>query len=196
MPSPAPESPPPPPSVGVTLVFYGLLAGAAAVWDSVRAGPTDLLPGPDAATVPVSVTLALALAAAVVGTSRALERRFRWAQQITTELARRLGPLTTAEIAVFSGASGVAEELFFRGAMQPTLGLWVTSLIFGVAHGYFDRRFLAWMAMATVVGLALGALASFTGSLLGPILAHFTVNYFELHALDRVARRRAGAGEE
>lgn len=178
-------------SIAVVVVFYGLLAGGAIVWDAVRGGPSDLLPQPDAAPVPHSVLLALAVSAIVIGVSRALERRFAWARRVTEVLAEALGPLTRTEIAVFSGASGVAEELFFRGAMQPDLGLWLTSLIFGLAHGYLDRRFLPWMVMATVVGLGLGLLARHTGSLLAPILAHFTINYFEFHALDRVARRGA-----
>lgn len=192
---PRPPAGVPRPDVRLVLIFYGLLAGAAVLWDALRGGPTTLLPQPDAAHPALSVALALGFSAVVVALSRLLERRFAWARRVTDELAGVLGPLTRAEIAVYSLASGVAEELFFRGAMQPALGLWLTSLIFGLAHGYLDRRFVPWMVMATAVGFGLGLLARHTGSLLAPILAHFTINYVEFHALDRVARRRA-AGRE
>jgi len=178
----------PRPNIPLVLAFYALLAGAAVVWDALRSGPSRLLPQPEAAHPAVSVALALAFAAAAVGSSRLLERRFAWARRLTAELARVLGPLAPREIAVFSLASGVAEELFFRGALQPDAGIWLTSLIFGLCHGYLDRRFVSWMVMATAVGFGLGLLAHHTGSLLAPTIAHFTINYVEFHALDRVAR--------
>lgn len=185
----------PRPDVRLVLIFYGLLAGAGVLWDALRGGPTRLLPQPDAAHPALSVALALGFSAVVVALSRLLEWRFAWARRVAQELAAVLGPLTRREIAVFALASGVAEELFFRGAMQPDLGLWLTSLIFGLAHGYLDRRFVPWMVMATAVGFGLGLLAHYTGSLLAPILAHFTINYVEFHALDRLARGRT-AGRE
>jgi len=33
--------------------------------------------------------------------------------------------------------AGVGEELLFRGAVQPLLGIWITSVIFIGIHGYF-----------------------------------------------------------
>ena len=137
----------------------------------------------------LSVLAGLGFAALVIFSSFLLERRFTWARRLSALLADMIGPLGSREIAVFSLSSGIAEEMFFRGAMQPSLGLWLTSLIFGLAHGYFDRRFIPWMVMAALSGLALGLLAEWTGSLLAPVLAHFTINYFEFHALNRVARR-------
>ena len=179
-------------TIPVVLVSYAVLAVVAVVWDVFRSGPSGLLPPPDAADEAVSVALALAFTAAVVGASRLLDRYAQWARRLTQDIAAMIGPLTSAEIAVYAGASGLAEEMFFRGAMQPTLGLWVTSLIFGLCHGYFDRRFAPWVAMATVTGLGLGVLAEQTGSLLAPVLAHFSINFFEFHALNRVSGRESG----
>lgn len=38
------------------------------------------------------------------------------------------------QLSLFAGAG---EELLFRGAIQPLLGIWVTSAIFIGIHGYF-----------------------------------------------------------
>ena len=39
-----------------------------------------------------------------------------------------------------SFCAGVGEELFFRVALQPHLGLWVTSILFVAVHGYLNPR--------------------------------------------------------
>ena len=179
-------------TVPIVLGVYGTLAAIAVGWDVLRSGPSGLLPSADAMAEAPAVALGLAFAALVIGASRLLEQRFHWARRLSRDIALLIGPLSTAQIAVFSAASGLAEEMFFRGAMQPTLGLWVTSLIFGVCHGYFDRRLAPWAAMAAATGLGLGWLAELTGSLLAPVLAHFTINYFEFHAMNRVAGGSAG----
>lgn len=36
--------------------------------------------------------------------------------------------------------AGAGEELLFRGAIQPLLGIWVTSLVFVGLHGYFKFK--------------------------------------------------------
>ncbi|MCM8532990.1 MAG: CPBP family intramembrane metalloprotease [Lentisphaeraceae bacterium] len=36
--------------------------------------------------------------------------------------------------------AGVGEELFFRVALQPQFGLWVTSILFVAIHGYLNPR--------------------------------------------------------
>lgn len=34
--------------------------------------------------------------------------------------------------------AGVGEEVFFRGALQPLMGVWVTAFVFVAIHGYFS----------------------------------------------------------
>jgi membrane protease YdiL (CAAX protease family) len=48
--------------------------------------------------------------------------------------------LTNFFVVLLSIAAGVGEELFFRGALQPFLGIYLTSLIFVAIHGYFSFR--------------------------------------------------------
>jgi hypothetical protein len=43
-------------------------------------------------------------------------------------------------IIFISLCAGVGEELFFRGGLQPLLGLWPTSVLFVFIHGYLNPR--------------------------------------------------------
>ena len=98
-------------------------------------------------------------------------------------MSQTLGRPGTITITVLAVTSSVAEELLFRGAIQPLLGLVLTSLIFGLIHGGFSPRFRVWVGFATVGGFVLGALSDFTGNLLAPMLCHLTLNYFNLHVI-------------
>jgi len=46
--------------------------------------------------------------------------------------------LTLLEITFISFCAGVGEEVLFRGAIQPFLGIWLTSFIFVLIHGYIN----------------------------------------------------------
>ena len=75
------------------------------------------------------------------------------------------------EVVVIALAAGIGEELLFRGALQPEIGLIPASLVFGALHtgGRGTLAFGCWVA---VMGAALGWLAVATGGLLAPIVAH------------------------
>ena len=77
-----------------------------------------------------------------------------------------------------------AEELLFRGFLQPRLGLIATAVLFGAVH-YVPRRkdLLIWPFAAAVMGLVFGGLYALCGGVLAPFVAHFTINYFNLHLL-------------
>lgn len=76
-------------------------------------------------------------------------------------------------VAVFSG---VGEEVFFRGVLQPELGIGIASLLFGVLHLGPDRRYLIWTFWAVGAGFLFGFLYERTGGLLAPITAHVMHN--------------------
>lgn len=44
------------------------------------------------------------------------------------------------DIAFYSFCAGVGEEILFRGALQPLLGLWFTAILFVVLHGYISTK--------------------------------------------------------
>ena len=81
------------------------------------------------------------------------------------------GNLSMTEIIVVSAVAGIGEELLFRGVLQPELGLFPASMIFGLAHmgGGGTLAFGCWVM---VMGGMLGILAIVTEGLLGPIIAH------------------------
>lgn len=130
----------------------------------------------------------------VVIASQILDRTTKWARQLSREFTKMLGSLSVTQAFVFAISSGVAEEIFFRGFLQQLLtvrvfagehavlfGLILSSLIFGGLHiGPDFRKFWPWMIMAIVLGSVFGGLYIYTGNLLAPILAHFTINFFNL----------------
>lgn len=69
---------------------------------------------------------------------------------------------------LLSAIAGVAEELFFRGAVQPVAGVEVAAVLFGLLHPY-SRLYII---IAALAGFGLGYLYHATGSLLSPIAAH------------------------
>src|SRR5207247_4258871 len=74
-------------------------------------------------------------------------------------------------------SAGIGEEILFRGALQPILGIWWTSFIFTVAHfwsGQFQSmnwQKLIYAASVFVTGLLLGYVFSEIGLIaaMGPI---------------------------
>lgn len=44
--------------------------------------------------------------------------------------------LTPIQVGIVSIIAGVTEEILFRAAIQPLLGIWVTSILFIAIHGY------------------------------------------------------------
>jgi len=83
----------------------------------------------------------------------------------------------------------LGEEMLFRGLLQPAIGIVWSSLIFGLLHVGPDRRYAPWTLMAIGMGFAFGGLHYYTGNLLAPILAHFTINHFNLTAIAKGSSR-------
>jgi hypothetical protein len=80
-------------------------------------------------------------------------------------------------------ASGLGEELFFRGWLTPYVGVLASAVAFGAVHQVRGRARWAWAAWAAVMGLAFGSIYRLTGNLAGPIVAHVTVNALNLRYL-------------
>lgn len=64
------------------------------------------------------------------------------------------------------------EELLFRGALQPLIGLVPAALVFGLLHA----TSLPHMILAGILGFWLGLLFYWTGGLWPPIAAHFALD--------------------
>ncbi len=82
-------------------------------------------------------------------------------------------PALRARHAVLFGLlAGIPEEILFRGAIQPVLGLVITSTVFGALHALTRAYFV----YALAAGLLLGELANWTGGLWAPIAAHTVID--------------------
>ena len=86
--------------------------------------------------------------------------------------------------AILPGAV-LAEEVFFRGAMQQAFGLVVASIAFGLAHFMPPRReFWVYPVLSAAAGFALGFSFWVTdGHLMAPFTAHLVVNALNLGML-------------
>ncbi len=73
------------------------------------------------------------------------------------------------DIFLISALAGIAEELLFRGFIQPKIGILWASVIFGVLHCLSPAYFV----IATIMGFYLGFLCDYYQSLLIPIQLHF-----------------------
>lgn len=88
-------------------------------------------------------------------------------------------------------AAGIGEELLFRGALQPLLGIWLSSVLFLVLHtrAYDFRRFdrTALLQAASVLGMSVvfGLLTRYAG-LIAAILAHTLIDILGLFAVRHV----------
>ena len=166
----------------LAFVVYGPLTVGALAWAWLAGGrfawtlETPWLSAPYSERFALSLGLGLMLALLVVAMTPLLVERTQWARALHVELEAIISPLSSAEITWLALASGFAEELFFRGAMQPVLGLLITSVIFGAVHVGPKPLFLAWTTWAFVMGLLLGVIFELTGVLWGPVFAHVWIN--------------------
>lgn len=172
------------------LVFYGLMGCAALLWRMAVPGQSILHPSIEAAGHASSlfgaVLAGLAVGLVAVGVSELLTRWTDLGEGLADVLGEGLAGIGTSDALLLALASGIAEEMLFRGALQPVVGLFWASLIFGACHFLPRRELVAWSVYAVLMGLALGWLYEWTGQLLAPIAAHTLVNGINL---PRLARR-------
>ena len=131
----------------------------------------------------LSLASGLVFAAIVCGTTELLLRKTAWLRRMRGEFRSFVGGATTRDIIILALASSIAEECLFRGALQPWLGLWLTSFLFAAVHFVPTRALMLWSVWAGLVGLVLGLIAQETGSLLGPLLAHGLINAINLRRI-------------
>jgi len=184
------QSPGANPLIRIAALFYLLLTLGAVLWLALAGHTISLWRGP----LPLLAGLGLGLA--VTGLTHLALGRLPWLQRLTQLFAQIVGPLTAPQALLLALLSGVSEELFFRGALQASVGLVGASLVFGLAHIAPDRRFLPWTAFALVMGFALGLLYELSQSLLAPVAAHVVINAINLRTLGRLASANGEGGRD
>lgn len=79
---------------------------------------------------------------------------------------------------ILAVGSGLGEELFFRGFLQPRFGILATSVVFSLAHLNYGS--VSEVVVVFVLSLALGLAYRETRNLWTPVAAHFTFNFVQL----------------
>ena len=190
------EGPTPVGFVRSALVFYGLMGCGALLWRMNSPGESILHPvstAPPAYGMAFAIGVGCLVGLGAVGLSEVLTRFTAIGEALADVLGEGLAGIGRGDALLLALASGTAEEMFFRGAVQPAVGIFWASLAFGACH-FLPRRELAlWSVYAVVMGFALGGLYLWTGQLLAPIAAHVVVNAINLPRLaQRAAENPAG----
>ena len=93
--------------------------------------------------------------------------------------------LNSGQIIFISICAGVGEELLFRGAVQPMLGIWITSILFVLLHGYLNPfnipLTLYGIYMVLVIGV-MGLMTEYFG-ILAAMIAHTLIDIILLREL-------------
>jgi membrane protease YdiL (CAAX protease family) len=176
--------------------FYVLLGGGGYLVGRFILDIDPFHPFADRDASPVrDLGIGVAVGLVTVVLSRILDRYFEWSRAMTRMFKDVLGPQRPGDTLVLALASSVGEELLFRGVLLPSLGLVISSLIFGLVHGFAPGRpaemwatlksFMPLVIAATAMGFAFGWAVEYTGNILAPIVAHFTINYLNLNEMYR-----------
>lgn len=191
-----PSKPPPHVFVRSALVFYGVMGCIALFWRMAASGESILHPSPAEAARAMDTLSSIAVGAVfgglAVGLSELLTRWSDAGRALADTLGRSLAGIGRGDALLLALASGIAEEMLFRGALQPAVGLVWASLIFGACHFLPRRELFVWSLFAAAMGFLLGWLFEWTGQLAAPIAAHAVVNGINL---PRLARRFESSGD-
>lgn len=97
--------------------------------------------------------------------------------------------LTNSQIVQISIVAGLSEEILFRAALQPIIGIWLTSLLFIGVHGYirFKTTGHAIFTLFTFLLSFLLGLLFMQFGILSAILAHAIYDIILLRELKKMA---------
>lgn len=88
---------------------------------------------------------------------------------------RMFQALSYPHIFILMAVVAFSEELLFRGMIQTQFGLIFASIIFALIHFRYLKKPLL-LITAVILGFYLGWLFLYTGSLLVPAMAHYTID--------------------
>jgi len=169
----------------LALAFYAVFAASSLIW--VQLAQRDsvfwVVGPPNLRELVGSIVAGLGFGLAVVVWTRWSLRRVEWARTLGDWFASVLGPISWKQAFLLAAASSLGEEMLFRGAMQPTFGLGITTVLFALMHWPPRRELVTWTISAGVIGLAFGAATLYTGNIFAAIVAHFVINFMNLKAV-------------
>lgn len=98
--------------------------------------------------------------------------------------------LSVNEIVYVSLVAGISEEILFRGAIQPVIGIWWTSLLFIGIHGYIRLKtipHILYSLFTFALSIMLGALFMYIG-LISAMAAHFIYDVIVLYGIKHLLK--------
>jgi membrane protease YdiL (CAAX protease family) len=170
----------------LVVVLYLALGVAGLLWSALRGHPVVWrVEGREDAEVLAGAGAGLLMGLGLVFAWRLATHRFDWARSLHHDFRARLRPLSGADCVVFAGAAALGEEIFFRGALLPVVGLFWSNVAFALLHVGPKVRYLPWTLASLLTGVLFGQLFLWSGDLTGAVVAHFTVNFLNLRHLAR-----------
>ncbi len=171
----------------VAWLFYLVLAVAGLLWIGAERGRIGVGLFFDPGSWWIDLGAGIGLGAGLLALWWLLRRYVAAARTLEGELARLLAPLAVSEAVALAVISAVAEELFFRGALQGALGFLPAAVLFALLHSGPGKSYRIWTLFALAGGVALGTLVAMRGPLGGAIVAHLIVNGVNLVRLARLS---------
>ncbi len=102
------------------------------------------------------------------------------------------------DLVVLSLAAGWGEEILFRGALQPVVGIWIASLLFAAAHGmlnFHSKGQIAYTAFLFLAGFGLGLVYEWAG-LVACMTLHAVYDMTALAIMIAFTNRQGKNGED
>lgn len=105
-----------------------------------------------------------------------LDRAFSSIRQVKNLIARTLGRISYVSALSLSLWAAIAEEVLFRAALQPLIGMPISIIAYVVVHSGPHGLFSAWSFQSLLVGTMFAVIYDQTQNLPLVILVHFMVN--------------------
>ncbi|TVR86981.1 MAG: CPBP family intramembrane metalloprotease [Saprospirales bacterium] len=133
----------------ITIIGFGL-SGVALIWFVREESVIEFLRGHYSFPVQILTGLIYGLVCGYAAWFIVQRRFMRGIYTKYRDLIRGLN-LSIGDVWFLSFCAGFGEELFFRGGLQPLLGIWITAIIFVAIHGYLNP--MNWRI--TIYGIAM-----------------------------------------
>lgn len=166
-----------------TLVGFSLI-GLVIIHFFVDQDPIEILQGHKAFWIQSVVGVAFGLIAALLA-HFIISRK--WMKEVQAKYSGLIGPLKLGfwEILYISICAGIGEEVLFRGAIQPLIGVIFTAVVFVALHGYLnpkDARISIYGFFMVLVMIAIGVICDQIG-IISSMIAHAVIDVYLLLVL-------------